>query len=62
MDAVLMIGELGRCGGSMALEKLEERSKCIECGHRGATVMTCAVNFSGSRPQNLKRFQRDPDE
>jgi phage-related protein len=42
-NAVLMMQELR--GGSMALHKLEERAKCSECGHRGATVMPCEINF-----------------
>lgn len=44
-NAALMMQELGRRRGSMALEKLEERAKCRECGHRGAVVMPCEVNF-----------------
>lgn len=44
-NAVLMMEEISRRGGSMALETLEERAKCRECGHRGATVMPCEVNF-----------------
>lgn len=42
-NAVLLMQEMR--GGSMALEKLEERAKCRECGHRGATIMPCEVNF-----------------
>ena len=44
-NAVLMMQEIGRHGGSLALERLEERAKCRECGHRGAVVMPCEVNF-----------------
>jgi len=43
-NAVLMMEEMGRRGGSLALETLEERAKCRECGHRGAVVMPCEVN------------------
>ena len=42
-NAVLMMQTLR--GQSMALHKLEERAKCSECGHRGATVMPCEINF-----------------
>lgn len=44
-NAVLMMQELAQRGGSMALEKLEERAKCQECGHRGATITPYDVNF-----------------
>ena len=44
-NAVHMMQEIGLRGGSMALARLEERAKCRECGHRGATVMPCEVNF-----------------
>jgi hypothetical protein len=42
-NAVLMMQTLR--GQSMALHKVEERAKCSECGHRGATVMPCEINF-----------------
>ena len=42
-NAVLMMQALR--GKGMALDKLEERAKCSECGHRGATVMPCGITF-----------------
>ena len=44
-NAVLMMQEIGRRGGSLKLERLEKSAKCGECGHRGAVVMPCEVNF-----------------
>lgn len=33
----------------MALHELEERAKCSECGHRGASIMLSEINFYGER-------------
>ena len=44
-NAVLLMQELGRRGEGLALRRLEERAKCRECGHRGATILPCEVNF-----------------
>ena len=29
----------------MPLGKFESRARCTECGHRGATVTPCEINF-----------------
>ena len=42
-NAVLLMQEMR--GGSMSLGRLEDRAKCRECGHRGATVMPCEIGF-----------------
>lgn len=44
-NAVLMMQELHRHGAGMSIAKLEDRAKCRECGHRGATIMPCEINF-----------------
>lgn len=44
-NAALMMQELGRRGAGMSLEAVERRARCTNCGHRGATVMPCAINF-----------------
>ena len=44
-NASLMMQELGKRRAGMALEALEDRARCKQCGHRGATVMPCEINF-----------------
>lgn len=44
-NAVLLMQELHGRGATMSLLKLEERARCRECGHRGATVIPCEINF-----------------
>lgn len=44
-NSLEMMGELHRRRASMSIAKLEERAKCRECGHKGATITACEVNF-----------------
>ena len=44
-SAPLMMQELSRRHASQSIEKLEERVKCQECGHRGASITACEINF-----------------
>ena len=44
-SSVLMMQELVLRRASMAIAKLEERAKCKECGHRGATITACEISF-----------------
>ena len=44
-SAPLIIQELHRRHAPQSIEKLEQRAKCQECGHRGATITACEINF-----------------
>ncbi len=44
-SAVLMMMELNQRRASLSIAKLEDRAKCRECGHRGAAITACEVNF-----------------
>ena len=44
-SAVHMMQELAQHRASMSIERLENRARCRECGHRGATVTACEINF-----------------
>ena len=44
-NAVHMMQELAQRRASMSIARLEERAKCRECGHRGATITACEVSF-----------------
>ena len=44
-SAPLMMQELSRRHASQSIAKLEERAKCQECGHRGASITACEINF-----------------
>lgn len=44
-SAVLMMQELSARRASQSIEKLEERARCRECGHRGATITACEIGF-----------------
>lgn len=44
-SSVLMMQELSERRMSLSIAKLEERMKCRVCGHRGAAIMACAINF-----------------
>lgn len=44
-NAVVLMQELHGRGVSLTLEKLEDRARCTACGHRGATVVPCEINF-----------------
>lgn len=44
-NAVLLMQQLHGRGASLTLAKFEERARCSACGHRGATVVPCEINF-----------------
>ena len=44
-SSVLMMQELHQRRASMAIAQLEERARCRECGHKGATITACEVTF-----------------
>lgn len=44
-NAVLLVGEIGAARAKWPVERLGERMKCSRCGHRGATVQACEINF-----------------
>ncbi|AXK43975.1 hypothetical protein [Erythrobacter aureus] len=44
-NAVELLQELGRRRLSLSIERIEDRAKCRECGHRGAAVTACEINF-----------------
>tara|TARA_B100000678_G_scaffold52318_1_gene41783 strand:- start:1777 stop:2049 length:273 start_codon:yes stop_codon:yes gene_type:complete len=44
-NAILMMQDLHARRASMSLDALERRAKCVACGHRGATVVPCEINF-----------------
>ena len=44
-SSVHMMQEMHGHRGGMKLSSLEERARCSECGHRGAMVRPCEVNF-----------------
>ena len=44
-NAVHLMQELAHRRASMLIERLEERARCRECGHRGATVSACEISF-----------------
>ena len=43
--AVAMMVELNRKRAPLSIASLEDRAKCRECGHRGATITACEVSF-----------------
>jgi primosomal protein N' len=44
-SAVLMLQELHARRASRSIARLEERMKCQQCGHRGAAITACEINF-----------------
>ena len=44
-NAVEMMVQLNRRRASLSIASLEERAKCRECGHKGAVVSACEINF-----------------
>ena len=44
-NAILLQQELHARRASMLLDTLERRAKCKVCGHRGAIVTPCEINF-----------------
>ena len=44
-NAVLLQIELGGTIAKMPLDRFESRARCTVCGHRGAKVMPCLINF-----------------
>ncbi len=44
-NAVEMMLELIKQCAPLSITSLEDRARCRECGHRGATITTCEVNF-----------------
>ena len=44
-NAVLMMGEIGTARAKWSLERLERAMRCTSCGHRGAAIMACEINF-----------------
>lgn len=44
-SAFHMMQELAQRGASQSIARLEERAKCQQCGHRGATITACEKNF-----------------
>jgi hypothetical protein len=44
-SAVHMMQELQQRGASQSIAKLEERAKCQQCGHKGAAITACEINF-----------------
>ena len=44
-NAVELKLDLYRRRASQSLDRLEERAKCIGCGHRGAAIVPCEINF-----------------
>lgn len=44
-NAVEMMLELNQRRAPLSILTIEERAKCRECGHRGATITSCETNF-----------------
>ena len=44
-NAVVMMQQLHALRASMSLDVLERRAKCRTCGHRGASVTPCEIDF-----------------
>ena len=44
-NAVEMMLELNQRRAPLSILTIEERAKCRECGHRGATITACETNF-----------------
>ena len=44
-SALEMMQELHRRRASQSIDRLEDRAKCRQCGHRGATITPCEINF-----------------
>ncbi|MBY6016164.1 hypothetical protein KUV75_14805 [Qipengyuania gaetbuli] len=44
-SAVLMMQELAKRGAPLSIARFEERARCKECGHRGAAITACEINF-----------------
>ena len=44
-NAVEMMLELNRRRAALSIASLEERAKCRECGHKGATITACEIDL-----------------
>lgn len=44
-NAIEMMLELNQRRAPLSILTIEERAKCRECGHRGATITACETNF-----------------
>ncbi|SFO94124.1 hypothetical protein SAMN04488060_0857 [Qipengyuania nanhaisediminis] len=44
-NAIELMVELNRQRAPLSIASLEDRAKCRECGHRGATITACEVRF-----------------
>ena len=44
-NAVMLQIELGGTIAKMPLDLFESRARCTVCGHRGAKVLPCLINF-----------------